>query len=185
MQRIGEARAVLNKYWRRLREAFDEIEGKITERTLERDTDYSSRKDSLIEQKNVELSALKSVNGPGSTRYRALERERVEKIRIYEEAEFRAGRPPRVSMHKPIFTRTRMPILKSITQYVLLMAILAALEVPINQLAIRYAFEFGAAFSMAIALFIGVVFVLVAHLLGMQILHGLFFKEWQRFWRIL
>lgn len=182
--RISEARAALNKYTRRLREAFDQIDEQITARRVERDTEYVSRKDSLVEQKNSNLSVLKQTIGPGSTVWRDATTQCNEAVREYQEQEFRAGRPPRVSFATPIFGN-HFPALGWMTTYVLILTVLAVLEMPINEVGVRVAFEFPAPMSYVVALFIGVTFVMFAHFLGIQVNRAMYRHSKRRFLSIL
>ena len=173
--RISEARSALNKYTRRLREGFDRLDEDITARRVERDTEYVSRKDSLVEQKNSALSMLKQTVGPGSTLWRDKSQRCSDSGREYQEQEFRAGRPPRVSFATPVFGH-HLPSLGWLTTYVLVLSVLAVLEMPINEVGVRIAFEFQAPMSYVVALFIGVSFVMFSHFLGI-LLNRAFYRK--------
>ncbi|WP_173979370.1 hypothetical protein, partial [Magnetospirillum sp. UT-4] len=163
--RINEARAALNRYTLRLREAFDHIDEEMTSLTVERETEYVSRKDALVDQKNSALVHLKQTRGPTSVQWRSVASKVAEAVRGYQEQEFRTGRPPRVAFANPLFGH-RLPWL---TVYTAILSGLAILEMPINQVAVRMVLEFSELVSYVVALFIGVTFVMFAHFLGIQI----------------
>lgn len=183
-RRIDEARASLNRYTRRLRESFDRIDQDITAREVERDHDYNSRKNALVDRKNAALSALKQVKGTGSSLWRDRAARCAEATRKYQEQEFRAGRPPRVNFATPLFGH-HLPALGWFSSYVLILSILALLEMPINEIGVRVAFEFQAPMSYVVALFIGVTFVMLAHFLGILLNRSLYRHARRRFLSIL
>lgn len=183
-RRIDEARAALNRYTRRLRESFDRIDQDITAREVERDHDYNSRKNALVDRKNAALSTLKQTKGTGSTLWRDRSSACAEATRNYQEQEFRAGRPPRINFATPLFGH-QLPSLGWLTTYVLILSILALLEMPINEVGVRVAFEFNSPTSYIVALFIGVTFVMLAHFLGILLNRALYRQARRRFLSIM
>ena len=180
--RISEARTSLNRYIRRLREVTDRIDSTVVERELERQTEYIGRIDSLGREKAASLAMMKQVKGPASRDWSRREAVVTERQRTYQEEEFRAGRTPQLSLHESVFRKSGMPW-KLVTPYVTALFILALFEIPINELAVRLAFEFSEFMSYVVALFIGISFVLLAHFTGLQLRHAIGGPTKESVWR--
>lgn len=180
--RIAEARTALNEYMLRMRAEVDKIDLRIREFVSLRDQDYSSRKEALYGEKQIQLQQVNALHGTNSHRFSELIRQRDEAKRAYREKEHEAGRAPNLRMHEPIFDRRYLSWLSA---YVLVLLFLAVLEVPVNQLAVQLAFEFSAWLSHVIAFLIGVTFILQAHFLGIQLLRAVAAEGWRKLGHVL
>ncbi len=165
--RISEARGTLNQYVRRVRLSLDRMDERIQVLTTKRDQDYASRKRLLHDRKRSDLSDLANLNGPAAQQYRELEAAQQEANFAYRTEEFRAGRPPRLLLNRPIVD---LPYIDWLSPYLAILILLAGLEVPVNVLAVELAFGFNPPFSYVIAFLVGASFVMLAHFIGIQIL---------------
>lgn len=181
-QLISAARTALNEYVRKMRQAVDMLDSKISGLMSERDEDYTSRKNALFEQKKQELKEVNDLYGTNSQRHKELDATYSQRRREFQAQEFDTGRPPRINMADPIL---EMPWLTWTTPYILALCALSLMEIPINSRAIELAFEFTPPLSYVIAGLVGVVFIMLAHFTGIQLLRIWHAPGWVKLWHIL
>jgi len=181
--KIADARSAINQYTRRMRQSIDRLSMEIRDKKLQRDEDYGSRKRALNDDLTAQLKRQNTLIGIESQEHAELsdqleETERAQRISIH-----RHGRGPRMRLHQTVFNH---PLLSFISQpYVAFLLLLALLETPINSFAVELAIGFLPPISWLVAFLVGLVFVLIAHFIGIQ-MRRLFSGTWiTAFWRLI
>ena len=181
--KIADARSAINQYTHRMRQSIDRLSMEIRKKKLQRDEDYGSRKRALNDDLTAELKRHNTRIRIESQEHTELsdqleESERAQRISIH-----RHGRGPRMRLHQPIFNH---PFLSFVSQpYVAFLLLLAILETPINSFAVELAIGFLPPISWLVAFLVGLVFVLIAHFIGIQ-MRRFFSGTWvTAFWRLI
>jgi hypothetical protein len=181
--RIAEARSAVTQYTRRMRQTIDRINTQIKEKTLLRDQDYGSQKRSLNDEQSSRLKQLGAVSGMESQEHAELACDLEEKVQIQRRMVHRYGRAPKLTLHEPLFTHWTLTFISQ--PYVACLFFLAVLEIPINSLAIELAMSVVPPITWMIAFLIGVVFVLIAHFMGVHIRRLASGTMLEGFWRLI
>jgi phage host-nuclease inhibitor protein Gam len=164
--RIAEARSAVTQYTRRMRQTVDRLDNQIREKTLLRDEDYGSQKRSLNDELASKLKQLGALSGLESQEHAEHNRELEDRVQTQRKIIHRLGRNPKLTMHEPFFNHRLLTFISQ--PYVAALILLAMLETPINSFAVELAIGFLPPISLIVAFLIGVVFVLIAHFIGIH-----------------
>lgn len=181
--KIADARSAINQYTRRMRQSIDRLSTEIRDKKLLRDEDYGSRKRALNDDQTAALKRHNSLIGVESQEYSEFSDTLEASVRAQRIATHRHGREPKIRLHQPLIDH---PLAWFISQpYISFLLILALLETPINSFAVELAIGFLPPVSWVVAFLVGLIFVLIAHFIGIQ-LRRLLSGSWATaFWRFV
>lgn len=163
-QLIHQARADIDSYKSAVDDELDSLERDIAERRQKRNETYDGRRNDLSIRHKQDLEELRQSIGPAAPSTQDLQRKMTEASDRYEALARREGREVQLHFAEPLFSSPRVRFL---TLYTLLLAILAAVELPLNIdpfLALLGTNNLISAFL--VATLVGVLLVVLAHSLG-------------------